>query len=106
MSEFGSDLIGRKYVAHNGTVFTVMAVEPYPKDKVSDQYREILDLPSGMLAAGPYRGILIPNLTRKSGVARLTEVQIAGGGILKRPKEISAALGIRYPFAGYRIKRG
>ena len=105
MSEFGSELVGRKYVAPDERSFTVIAVEPYSRDKVSDQYREILDLPPGMLVAVPYRGTLIPNITLKGGVARLTKVQIAGGSVLKRPGAISAALGIRYPFSGYRIKR-
>ena len=92
-------------MAPNGCSFTVTAVEPYPRDKVSEQYREILDLPPGMLVAVPYRGTLIPNITLKGGVARLTEVQVIGDSLLKRPGAISAALGIRYPFAGYRIKR-
>lgn len=106
MREFGNELIGRKYMAPNASSFTVTAIEPYPKDKVSESYREILDLPPGMLVAVPYRGTLIPNITLKGGVARLTEVTDAGGKVYKQPKAISAALGIRYPFAGYRIKKG
>lgn len=106
MPEFGSELIGRKYTAHNGCSFTVTAIDPYPKEKVSESYREILDLPAGMLVAVPYRGTLIPNITLRGGVARLMEVTGADGKAYKRPKDISAMLGIRYPFAGYRLKRG
>ena len=65
MSELGSELIGKKYVAQNGTSFTVTAIEPYPRDKVSEQYREILNLSPGMLVAVPYRGTLILNITLK-----------------------------------------
>ena len=105
MKALGSELVGRTYVAPNGCSFTVAAVESYPREKVNERYCEILNLPTAKFVAVSYRGTLIPNITLKGGVARLIEVEVTGGGVYKRPGAISAALGIRYPFAGYHIQR-
>jgi len=102
MSKFGSELVGKTYRAPSGCYFTVTAIEPYPDNKVSDRYKEILDLPVGVLVAVPYRGTLIPNITVKGGVVRLTGVAVKDE-TYKRPGEISATLGIKKALAGYRL---
>ena len=102
MSKFGNELVGKTYKAPSGCVFIVTAIEPYPDNKVSDRYKEILDLAVGVLVAVPYRGTLIPNITLKGGVARLTEVTVKDETYY-RPSTISAVLGIKKALVGYRL---
>lgn len=102
MGRFGKELVGGAYRTLNGTSFTVTAIEPYPDNKVSDRYREILDLPEGVLVAVSYRGTLIPNITVNGGVVRLTEVKVRDE-TYNRPGAISAALGIKKALVGYRL---
>lgn len=99
---FGEKFLGRRFI-RNGRCFTVLAVEPYPDDKVTPRHREILGLAAGQLVAVPYRGALIPNITLgRRGVVRLTAIEM-GGKVLGRPGKISAALEINQAYRAYTI---
>lgn len=88
----------------NGVTFKVVAAEAYQKEKVSDRYREILKFRKGVVVAVAFRGTLIPNVTLKDGVARLTEVEVAGVNY-KNPKAISQALGISEAMYAYDLEK-
>lgn len=103
MSGFGDEIVGRTF-KKGSTVFMVMRAEPYPRDKISSQYKHLLNLPPGKLVAVSYRGTLIPNITVCGGVVRLTFVAVAGL-CLSTPKAISEALGIRHPNYPYALRR-
>lgn len=104
MESFGFTLVGKTF-RKDRTVFMVMEIDPYPEDRISSQFREKLaDLPPQHLVAVAYRGILIPNITLKGGVARLTKVAVAGQ-TLTGPKAISAALGVNTPYHAYQLQR-
>lgn len=102
MSKFGSEMVGRTFLSPSGRSFTIVKIEPYPANKISSRYREIHRQPLGVLVAVPYRGTLIPNVTVKGGVVRLTTVEI-DGQLYKRPGEISTSLGVVEAFIGYPI---
>lgn len=87
------NLLGRRFIADNSVEFTVVEVEPYPADRVKPPYRDILSMGEWCLVAVAHRGTLIPNITVKGGVARLTKVRV-GEKLLERPGAISKAIGI------------
>ena len=99
----GQSVRGRMYRV-NKVVFQVLEIEPYPKSKVSERYKEILELRPGVLAAISYRGTLIPNITLVNGVARLLRVKV-GDKVWKTPKTISAALGVKGAMLSYNLKK-
>jgi len=100
---FGQEVIGKKYATSEGVEFKVMEIEAYPKLEISERYLGILDLALGQLVAVRYRGTLIPNITLKGGVVRITKAEI-DGQIFSRPKTISAALGIKEAMKPYELR--
>lgn len=104
MSGFGDEIVGRTF-KKGSTVFMVMRAEPYPRDKISPQYKHLLGISPGKLVAVSYRGTLIPNISLQGGVVRLTSIAVAGSSI-STPKAISEALGIgrpNYPYTLHRV---
>lgn len=96
---FGDSVVGDVFQV-NGVSFQVLEIEPYPEEKISPRYKAILKFGPGLVVAVLYRGILIPNITLKGGVVRLTKVEI-DGKIFVGPKAISEALWIKramYPY--------
>lgn len=99
---FGKELVGRKF--RTGEVdFKVLEIKPYSNRLVSDRYKKILAFREGFLVAVGFRGTLIPNITLKGGVARLTKIEI-NGQVFDRPKAISAALGIKEAMQPYELR--
>ena len=99
---FGKEIVNSSYEV-NKVAFRVLGIEPYPKNKVSKQYLEILAFPMGFLVAIAYRGTFIPNITLKGGVVRLTKVEVKGK-VYKNPKAISEALNIKEAMYKYDLK--
>ncbi len=103
MSKFGSEIVGRTF-KKGSVVFMVMGVDSYPAKQVSSRFSSILSFPAGKLVAVSHRGILIPNITVRGGVARLTKVATRGVS-LSTPKAISGALGISKSNHPYTLRR-
>ncbi|MEK7062290.1 MAG: hypothetical protein AAB504_03135 [Patescibacteria group bacterium] len=96
---FGQSVLGSNYEV-NGVHFQVLGIEPYPRKKISKQYKEILKFRSGVLVAIPYRGTLIPNITIRGGVVRIIKIDVYCS-TYKNPKAICEALEVReaiYPY--------
>ncbi len=87
-------------IINAGLVFKVLNAEAYPAEKISKQYKKLLTIESKHLVAINHRGTLIPNITLKDGVVRITSIEIDGKTINK-PKAISEALGIKVAMEGY-----
>lgn len=97
---FGQSVLDKRFHA-NGVEFMVRRIEPYPREKVSERYKDVLNFQRGVLVAVSHRGTLIPNITLTGGVVRLLEIEIDNLGICKNPKAICEALGIKgamYPY--------
>ena len=103
MPQFGDEVRGRTF-KRGGIVFMVMEVEAYPRDRVTPQFREVLNAPPGTLVAIPYRGTLIPNISVRGGVVRLTKIAVLGS-VCKTPKTISESLGVIQPYRLYTLHR-
>jgi len=101
MRSFGSELVGKNYTRH-GRIFEVISVIPYPENEISNQYKEIMEFWPGVLVAVMFRGTLIPNITVRGGVVRLTGIKIAGREFT-RPGEISRALRLKESMYAYKI---
>jgi hypothetical protein len=101
--QFGAEIIGKKYVTEGEVVFKVLGFEVYLKMEVSERYLGILDFDPGKLVAISYRGTLIPNITLKGGVVRLTKVQVKEQ-VFSSPKAISMALGIEEAMKPYGLR--
>ncbi len=98
----GKELVGKKF--RTGEIgFKILEIEPYSKRLVSDRYKKILAFREGFLVAVGFRGTLIPNITLKDGVVRLTKIEISGQ-VFDRPKVISAALGIEEAMQPYELR--
>jgi hypothetical protein len=95
------DLTGCQFQAGN-TTFKVVNVDNFPADRVSERYRRILGIKPGFLVAVWHRGVCIPNITLRDGVARLTKVEV-DGKVLDRPGAISKALGVSVPMSPYQL---
>jgi hypothetical protein len=100
---FGRSVVGKIFRV-NGVEFRVIAIDPYPKSRVSERYKAILSFRPGLLVAVPYRGILIPNITLSKGVVRLIEVEV-DGEVYKTPKTISQALKVLEAMCSYDLLR-
>ncbi|MFA6383335.1 MAG: hypothetical protein WCX17_02840 [Parcubacteria group bacterium] len=101
----GQSILGSAYnIPGKYAVFQVMEIEPYPKEKVSKRYKEILKFRPGVLVAVPYRGILIPNITITGGAVRLLQVEV-DGDIFKNPKAICEAIGVTEAMHPYDLKK-
>lgn len=97
-------VLGKNFIIiENGKTFTVIDVESFPANKISERYKKILGYIPAKLVAINYRGILIPNLiTEVTGVFRLKRV-LVNNIEFKTPKAISKALGIETDFFPYNI---
>jgi hypothetical protein len=106
MKMFGSGIVGCTF-KRGRTIFMVMDIEPYPEERIKPQFKDrLMRLKSGKLVAVTYRGTLIPNITLRGGVVRLTRIAI-DGEVLSGPRAISKALGINtahYPYTLRRVK--
>lgn len=100
---FGQSVLDSIYTA-NGVQFKVTKIDPYPRSRISDRYREILYFPPGVLVAIPYRGTLIPNITLSKGVVRLLEVEV-DGELYDNPKAISQTLKVEEAMYSYDLTK-
>lgn len=96
-------LIGKQFKTANGVIFTILDVQSYPKSKVGERYKRILNFKPGLLVAISFRGTLIPNITLEGGVARLTSVEVDGNSI-NTTTAISAVVGVKEAMVAYSIK--
>lgn len=97
---FGQSVLDKRFHV-NGMEFTVRRIEPYPREKVSERYKDVLKFQRGVLVAVSHRGTLIPNITLAGGVVRLLEIEVDNRGTCKNPKAICEALGVKeamYPY--------
>ena len=101
MKYFGSEIVGKCFRV-NGVVFQILELTAFPKEKVSDRYKAILAFKPWLLVALKYRATLIPNITLKDGVVRLTKVEV-DGKVIGTPLAISRALGIKKDMIPYKL---
>jgi hypothetical protein len=87
----------------NGVRFKVLGADKFPIDFVSPRYQKILEFPVGKMVAVSFRGTLIPNITMKGGVTRLTQIEVMGL-VYDRPKHISEALLIGEAMRAYDLE--
>lgn len=102
MTEF-SKLVGKKF-KRRGMVFEITSIDSYPEKRISKRYKEIIEFRPDLLVAIDYRGTLIPNITVKGGVVRITGIRI-GNTINDKPGKISEALKINKAMYAYKITK-
>jgi len=103
MEAFGRTVAGRTF-KRGSTVFMVLGVQSYPRERIHSRFERVLRVPRGTLVAVSYRGTFIPNIVVQGGVVRLTRVAVLGS-ILSTPKAISEALGIKQDYHPYELQR-
>ena len=99
----GFDFVGAVLTTDRGIKFKILEIEDYPEDKVSKQYKGIIQFPYGKLVAINFRGTHIANVSYNGGVVRLTKIMV-NGKVYDRAGEISNALGIIAHMTPYDLK--
>lgn len=99
----GVDFVGAVLITDRGIKFKILEVEDYPEDRISKQYKGIIQFPYGKLVAINFRGTHIANITYNGGVVRLTKIMV-NGKVYDRAGTISDVLSIITHMTPYDLK--